>query len=271
MRRLLRWTRVHLTGVVVAMLVPPLLMGQERRLNQQTTDELLRQLQSTEWTERATGFYKLRSDSRSLNRPDVRRALLSLLEAELTSGEKIFRTSLQGGAAPMTYGEEYAEYVGWVGQTVDGFADWNDPHQACLLIHQAYNPDGAYARKIASHPRTAVPCLLTMFGSDLGGFRRKAAPIFVQILATRQSAADAQTTEKMKQVIRQALRDPDDGVRVDVIVALDRFGGEDMIPALKQVADTDPAPEVQGHSIRKRAAEAITSIQKRAAQKTPKQ
>jgi hypothetical protein len=38
-----------------------------------------------------------------------------------------------------------------------------------------------------------------------------------------------------------------------------------MIPALKAVAETDPAPEVNGKSVRKRANEAIAEIQKRAA------
>jgi hypothetical protein len=37
-----------------------------------------------------------------------------------------------------------------------------------------------------------------------------------------------------------------------------------MIPALREVAANDPSPEVEGHSIRKSAAEAIAEIQKRA-------
>jgi hypothetical protein len=63
----------------------------------------------------------------------------------------------------------------------------------------------------------------------------------------------AQTKEQMEQ--RQLPR----GVK-----ALSGFGDEDMVPALKGVAETDPAPEFHGHSIRKRAAEAIAQIQKRA-------
>ena len=40
-----------------------------------------------------------------------------------------------------------------------------------------------------------------------------------------------------------------------------------MIPALEEVAAKDPAPEVEGHSIRKSAAEAIAEIQKRESQR----
>jgi hypothetical protein len=48
--------------------------------------------------------------------------------------------------------------------------------------------------------------------------------------------------------------------------ALGKFGGADMISALKEVAANDPSPEVEGHSIRKSAAEAIAAIQKRTTQ-----
>jgi len=34
-----------------------------------------------------------------------------------------------------------------------------------------------------------------------------------------------------------------------------------MVAALKEVAENDPSPEVQGHSIRKSAMEALTKIQ----------
>lgn len=48
------------------------------------------------------------------------------------------------------------------------------------------------------------------------------------------------------------------------VMSLGQFGGEDMIPALKVVAESDPAPEVHGHSVRKRVVAAIAQIQKRA-------
>jgi hypothetical protein len=55
--------------------------------------------------------------------------------------------------------------------------------------------------------------------------------------------------------------------REDLIrVSLGQFGGEDMIPALRVVAETDPDP-AENYAIRKWAAEAIVAIQQRAGQK----
>jgi len=67
-----------------------------------------------------------------------------------------------------------------------------------------------------------------------------------------------------RQVVLKALRDPSEHVRITAVRALSNFGGEDMLLGLREVAAGDPAPEVQGYSIRKLAADAIESIQRRA-------
>ena len=61
-----------------------------------------------------------------------------------------------------------------------------------------------------------------------------------------------------------ALRDPNVLVKGFVISGMADYGTPDMIPALRKVVETDPEPAVEGHSVRKWAAEAIASIQKRA-------
>jgi hypothetical protein len=61
-----------------------------------------------------------------------------------------------------------------------------------------------------------------------------------------------------------SLRKPSLRFESTTIEALKNFGEEDMIPALKQAAKSDPAPEVNGHSIWKWVVEAIAAIEKRA-------
>jgi HEAT repeat protein len=65
-------------------------------------------------------------------------------------------------------------------------------------------------------------------------------------------------------IILRTLQDPDELVRAFTVHAVGKYGTEDMIPALRKVAEADPSPEVEGHSIRKAAADAIAAIQKRA-------
>jgi HEAT repeat protein len=69
--------------------------------------------------------------------------------------------------------------------------------------------------------------------------------------------------EAAQQVIRGALHDPEVVVRTDAVEALAHYGSEAMIPALKEVAETDPSPDEE-YAIRKWATEAIAAIQERA-------
>jgi HEAT repeat protein len=56
-------------------------------------------------------------------------------------------------------------------------------------------------------------------------------------------------------------------MRAAAVDALRQFGTPDVIPALEEVVAKDPEPEVDGHSIRKYAAEAIAEIRKRKLQR----
>ncbi len=105
-----------------------------------------------------------------------------------------------------------------------------------------------------------------MYGSDVELTRAEAAPLIVQTLAkTPIDNLDPKTILAAKQFVLKALHDPSEAVRIDTVEALGSFGGEDMIPALKQIVETDPAaPAANGDSIRKWAGEAIAAIEKRA-------
>lgn len=177
--------------------------------------------------------------------------------------ESVNRDS-EGPSVDEKYGEDFGEYVGELGETVDSFADWGDSHQVCIFVREPYNPESKFAAKIASHAKTAAPCLIQMYGSDVGLTRAEAAAVLAQILSTTRDQLDSSTIEKVRQLVITALHDQSDAVRSSCVRSLGRHGGPDMIPELARVAESDPSPEVHGHSIRKSASEAIVAIQKRA-------
>ncbi len=225
--------------------------------------QLLRQLHSAHWADRAEAYEKLSSDSKALHNHRVQKELLDLLRRE--SG---YIRSKPGDPEPDDIPDEQDEalaaYIGYLGGTVASFADWSDPSQVCLLVHQDYDPESRFAAELAAHGKVALPCLMQRFGSDIGLVRAEVAPVIVQALA-KTTGLDEKTIQAAKALILKALRDPEEADRINTIEALKSFGGEDVIPALKQIAETDPAaPAANGDSIRKRAAEAIAAIEKRA-------
>jgi HEAT repeat protein len=100
-----------------------------------------------------------------------------------------------------------------------------------------------------------------MYGSDVGLTRAKAVAVLVRLSA--KSNLDSGTSQLTRQIVRRALHDPSDAVRSDAVHALGHFGKEDIIPALREVEESDPSPEVQGLSIRTEATKAIEAIHKR--------
>jgi hypothetical protein len=249
--------------MVVGILMAVVCAAQQQTASKLSGAELLVQLRSDKWTDRANAYGQLRSDANALSDPKVQQALLDVLNEGNQLIEDVNRNP-QGPSVDEKYGEDYVEYVGDLGETVDSFANWNDPRQVCIYVHEPYNPESKFAAKIASHGKVAVPCLIQMYASDVGLARAEAAPVLVQALAKSSDQLDSNTIANVKQVIQNALRDPVDAVRSTSVRALEKFGQLDMIPALERVAESDPSPEVQGYSIRKSALNAIAAIQKRA-------
>jgi hypothetical protein len=237
--------------------------GQQKPVANRSAGAPLTGLRSENWSERAEAFERLRSDPNVLSDPKVQESLLSLLDRENHLMESTLHDSQGQVGVSDKYGEGFGEYVDELGDAVESFGNWNDPRQVCIFVHEAYNPDSRFAAKIASHANVSAPCLIQMYGSDVGLIRAEASAVLVQALGKSKSQINLPTTQEVKQVVRKALRDPDDSVRSFTVRALGEFGEEDMIPALQQVADADPSPEVQGHTIRKSATDAIASIQKR--------
>ena len=127
------------------------------------------------------------SDPKTLSDPQVQKELLNLLGEEAG-----FIPTLPGDPKPDDIPDEqneaFAEYVGYLGGTVESFVDWNDPSQVCILVNQGYDPESRFAADIAAHGKVALPCLMQMFGSTIYGsnsglVRAEAAPVVVQALA----------------------------------------------------------------------------------------
>jgi hypothetical protein len=219
--------------------------GQQSSSDQSDRAELLQKLHSVKVDERVSAYEKLSADSSALRDPDVKAALIDLLDRE----NHVELNAEQEG---------YVEYVSNLIETVTNFVDWTDQHQVCVLVHSAFPPkDG-----LAEHPRIAMPCLLQKARSNEGLTRGRAVAILVQALGTNE--LDPATVETIRKIVLGALHDQTFDVRVQTVEALERFGREDMIPALQQVAETDPTPAApNGYSIRKLAVNAIAAIQKR--------
>lgn len=201
------------------------------------------------------------SDRGALRDANVKAALLDLLERENTLIESTLRESHEQTGISGKYGEGYGEYYSKLLATVSSTANWKDPNQLCILTHGSYDPESAFASRLAAAGSAAVPCLVKMSGSDLGLTRAKAVAVLVRISA--KSRLDSATSQSIRQIVLRALRDSSDTVRSDAVHALGKFGGEDMIEALREVEQSDPSPEVQGLSIRADATKAIAAIHRR--------
>jgi hypothetical protein len=221
--------------------------GQQDPAHKTSRAELLAEIRSVDVIVRSKAFEQLRSDPAALGDPKVKAALVNLLDRE--NHEPLFGEE-----------EDYAEYTSWLADTVTKLVDWTDPRQVCVLANSLDLPD-----ELADHAKVTIPCLLQKVQNAPSSSRGMAVGMLVQALAKGRSNLDANTIQTVHQVILRALHDPADDVKIPTVKALERFGEDDMIPALKIVAETDPDPS-EGYAIRKWAAEAIIAIQKRAGQ-----
>jgi hypothetical protein len=260
------------TILIVAALACSLTLGwgQQTAVHKSSVAELITMLNSEDWTKRNVAYEELRSDPAALRSPKVQAELVDLLDRESKERDAKVREAQAPGRNDADENEEegegHGEYVSYLLGTVESFADWSDPRQVCILVNWGEIPDAPSAAEAAARARIAIPCLLQMSKSDLGVNRANAIPVLVGSLAKAKDSLDSGTILTVKQTIVSALSDSDEGVRAFTVHALVKFGTDDMIPALRKVSETDPSPEVHGHSIRKEAAKAIASIKTRVGQ-----
>jgi HEAT repeat protein len=237
--------------------------GQDKTAHEPSLLALLAKLHSNEQSVRAEAYEQVHSNPAYLQRPEVRTALLDLLDRESHQLDSQLLEAQEKGYPDEGDNEPFAEYFSDLLGTVDAFADWNDARQACILVNANPSDESDFTAKIADHARVTLRCLMKRCESAIGMNRAVSIPVLVQALAKAKGTLDPATIQAAKRIVSGALQDSDEAVRAFTVHALGRYGAEDMIPALRKVADADPSPEMDGHSIRKSAAEAIGAIQKR--------
>ena len=225
--------RSFLTTILAAYIAVTAVWGQQASSQKASPAELLKQLSSDEPVVRNDALEQLRSNPDALRDPKIKTALVNLLDQE---NHVKFSMNDEG----------YAEYVAWLADTTAKVVDWSDQRQVCILTNGVY-----LEYELADHAKASLPCLLQRFKNAPHAMRGRVAAMLVQALAKGRNEVDPATVEAVQQATLSALHDPNDGVRIDIVEGLGKFGTEDMIPALKAVAETDPATEVHGHSIRK--------------------
>lgn len=194
-------------------------------------------------------FESVRTDPAALHDPDVRAALVDLLDRE---NHETFTP------CDSCENEGYADYIGELDETVAKIVDWNNPRQVCILANSDL-PD-----ELADHAKVAVPCLLQRYKNAPSAVRGYVVAMLVRALAKGRGELDGATIAETQEVILSGLRDPDHGVKGETIRALGKFGGADMIPALKATADAETSNDAGSRSIRRRTLQAIADIEKRA-------
>ena len=232
----------------------------------------LEDLRSDDVGVRYEAYQRLKSDPVALRSATVRAALLELLEREYREFDSRVReaqaTNRETVVQNSSEDEGWAEYRGDLMSIVASFADLRDKNQICVLVKAGYLPASQSTSENALRLRTAMPCLAPMAESSFPLDRLRADSIFVKTLAQSRGALDENTRQAVQRNVMRALHDPDESVRSETVRALERFGAEDMVPALEEVAASDPAISNTSHDywLRKDALRAIAAIQQRAGQ-----
>lgn len=233
-----------------------------------STAVLISDLKSANVQRRLNAYENIKADKNAIKRSDVRAALIDLLDRENRTLHRATRAR----------GEGYAEYIGELVDTVAEITDWHDPQQVCILAESAYNPDSRLADELAVKGGLAVaPCLLKIaHGNEYGGqetgdvltsFRQQVIPVMVHLEAVTTDLPPA-VQQQIRQAIISGLRDSAVLVRQPTVQAVGRFGTQDMIPILQDIArsDSQSRPLENGQrrfDVREAATKAIQSIQER--------
>jgi hypothetical protein len=222
-----------------------------------SNDIPLAALKSPDWGQRASAYGKIKHDQEALKRANVKRALLELQDRE----NHVNRSMSE------KYGEGYSEYLGELGDTINQLADWHDSQDLCILAQSIYNPESAWATKLAVEGGTsAVPCLLKMAGSDDVWDRYESIPVLEHLAALPRVLPPA-ILQQIQQTVFRGLQDPNVSVRQGTIKSVGEFGKPEMIPVLENLARFDPASRPdngkQVFYVREAAARAIKSIRER--------
>jgi hypothetical protein len=227
----------------------------------------LSDLDSAMVEQRMAAYMKIKDNQDALRRADVKAALINLLDRE----NRVVQATLDSPSSPSVdekYGEGYSEYLAELTDTVGGIADWHDPRQLCVLAQSSYNPDSAFAAKLATRGGASVaPCLLKMSQGNIYD-RKQSIAVLVHLSVDRNNLPPS-VQQQIHKAILGGLQDREVAVREVTIEALEAFGTPDMIPILQEISRTDPysRPINEGKGrrfdVREAADKAILAIQER--------
>jgi hypothetical protein len=256
---------MRIVTLIIAACLTVMVWSQQVPVSKPSVTDLVAKLHSRHLSERIDALDEIASDQALVHSRNIQAIIMDLLnqESEAFREDKSFNT-VAAASAEDSGEEENSQYLASL-SIVNMFVDWKDPRQACTMVYSGDITYPSSAPESAARARAAMPCLLKRSKSKFAIYRDVASPMLVEAIGKAQGTLDAETAEAARQIVLSNLRDADVGVRASTVLALAKFGGTDMIPALEEVAAKDPAPEVEGHSIRKSAAEAIIEIRKRVA------
>lgn len=249
-------------AVITLALMATNLAAQQNSMRKPDVESLILQLGSNDGGERDQAYEQLKHDPEALRDSKVKAALLDLLDRET---QRMIGAPRAGDNEDDIGTEGFAEYFSSLSSTASSIGNWDDPHEACILVRGAGVPPSRSSTEAALRERVAWPCLKEMSVSRFPLERISASRIVMELSARAGDSIDPGIAKESKETVVTLLHDQNESVRGETINSLEKFGTKDMIPALRQVAESDQAvgKTTHGYWLRGRAAKAISTIQRR--------
>jgi hypothetical protein len=263
---------VFLLSSMAASVVPCWCQASSGKLG---VSDVLAKLQSQEWTKRTSAIEQMYDNPDVLHSAKIQAALVDLLDKEnMEQCESSPKAQTRNPHTNMARAqedpgeEEWSWYFSSLVDIVGSFANWTDPRQACIMVNAAWVDYRTSAAEAASRAKAALPWILKRCNKNDADDRIIAIPMLVEALARGRDVLDSDTIRKAKQIILNDLHDSNGGLRSATVIALGDYGGADMVPALREIAHSDPAFEKTDNGgkwflNRDSAVKAIAEIQKR--------
>ncbi len=194
-----------------------------------------------------------------MKQPIVQRALIELVDRENKKPETVPEEANGSDGDRDAYWDGYVQYLSDLDDLANPFIDWDSSVEACIVVHESCNPWSRLAQVIATHARTAMPCVLKLANSEEMIQRDKVSYILVEALANNQ--LDSGEEQKAREALHNFLHDKHTGIRLITVSAIKERGDASMLPELADIAQTDP--DQKPHGVRALAADAIAAIKSR--------
>jgi hypothetical protein len=187
--------------------------------------------------------------------------------------ERLTAAGARGEAEDDPYLESYfEELMPAVRAVLPDSAGHAETTLLAALLGAHFNTDTAPARSIAAVGQPAVPLLLTMSGSSNSRERNRAYDVLSQLLVFQRAGSlrkplNSQSESAARRALLRGLRDPNIVCRREAVIGVERAGLREAVPALKELAATDPDAGRSGNgplrfSVRGLAAKAIATLSK---------